>query len=164
MVSSHFSNAVVSLLLLIVVGSACVWLFLENLKANRRVPLEAGRKSRRQRAVHLASVASLLSLFAYAIFSPTALFLVAGAAFSYAGLMVFLQLARVPWRTRLFLAPIMAIGSVFVGAVVHSWPEPSLSALTLENWVVLALTASVVLLSSFVSMYSVPIGYGERSL
>ena len=77
--------------------------------------------------------------------------------------MLVLRSFRVRWQVRAWLLPFVAIASVFVAAYTLVWPSHAISALPSSVWFTLAFTSSLTAASGLLSIFSFPIGHGERA-
>jgi hypothetical protein len=140
-----------------------VWAFRSVRKANRTAP-PAARRNARQGALNLASAFLLLPLVGYfCLFDLQHLPLAATAGAAFIVVMLILRIAKIPWRWRLGLLPFVAVAALLAGATACDWPSVPLSQVSTESWVVLGLTTVVVAVSSVLSIFSFPEGYGERA-
>lgn len=125
---------------------------------------KASLRSPVQRAMHWISLFLLVIPLGY-------VFLINGEPFwaafailwAQAGSMLILRLLKISYAIRVWLLPPISVASVFVGAIVAVWPSIDYPTLQTAPWLFLSLAASAFALSSLISLYSFPIGYGERA-
>lgn len=156
-----------SLLWALALAAACIgvfiWAFRSVRKANRTAPPAAMRNAR-ERRLNVASGFLLLPLIAYAaVLDQAHAPLMVGAGGTFIILMLLLRLARIPWQWRLALIPFVAIAAALAGAFSATLPNASFNLESLESWTVLGVTLLVVALSSLLSIFSFPVGFGERA-
>jgi hypothetical protein len=73
------------------------------------------------------------------------------------------RVARLKYRIRFWLLAPVSVASVFVGAVVSIWPSIDVTSVQRAPWPFLLVTGLAVALSVVLSIYSFPIGHGERA-
>ena len=133
-------------------------------RANAAAPPEA-RRSLRQRALHFASaLLPLLAVGYFAFFNERLLLASIALSSVFIAIMLGLRFLGIPWRTRLLVCPLAAEVAFYAGAM---WAAiPSLEPSSLAPGVLVALsTAAVAWCVSWVlSLFSFPLGYGERSV
>ena len=124
----------------------------------------ASFRSPKQRVMHYVSIILITVPLGYVALVNGAPF---WAAFGVLGVQAGVQAVVRSWgvgyvaRT-LMITPI-AVVSVLAGALVEVWPASGLSALRNASWAFLVLCGISLALSSALSMYSFPIGFGERA-
>jgi len=148
-------------------AALCAVVYLVMRRHVRKQLVTAPKESLRstsERALHWASLFLLVLPLGYVILIDGEPFWAAFAIlWVQAGSMFSLRLLRVRYTIRVWLLLPIAVASVLVGAIVAIWP--SIEPLTLRSapWFFLAVTAILFALSSVISLYSFPAGYGERA-
>jgi hypothetical protein len=126
-----------------------------------RLPAE---RSPLQQKMHLIGVALLVVALIYFLFvgnfEPIPFLVLLSAQILP---MLVLRSFRVRWQVRAWLLPFVAIASVFVAAYTLIWPSHAISSLPSHVWFTLAFTSSLAAASGLLSIFSFPIGYGERA-
>jgi hypothetical protein len=79
------------------------------------------------------------------------------------GLMLLLRMLGIRFKVRMWLLVPIAVLSVLVGAVTSAWPAGQLAGLRSAPWALLSLAALAIGLSTVLSTYSFPLGFGERA-
>jgi hypothetical protein len=126
-----------------------------------RLPAE---RSPMQQKLNLASVALIVVASAYFLFVSDLAPIPFLALISTQILpMLVLRGFRVRWQVRAWLVPLVAIASVFVAAYALVRPSHAISALPIYMWLTLAFTSVLTAASGLLSIFSFPIGHGERS-
>jgi hypothetical protein len=121
-------------------------------------------RSPRQRQMHWLSLLLLALPLGYVIlvdgewFWPAFIVL-----WVQAGSMLALRLVGVRFAVRVWLLIPVSVASLFIGAAATTWPSVNSSSLSEAPWGFLSIAVLAFALSSVISMYSFPIGYGERS-
>lgn len=125
---------------------------------------EASFRSRKQRGMHYVSIILITVPLGYVALVNGAPFWAAFWVLGVqAGVLAVLRSWDVGYVARaLMIGPIAAV-SVLVGALVEVWPASGLSALSNASWAFLVLCGISLALSSAFSMYSFPLGFGERA-
>ncbi len=121
-------------------------------------------RSAAQRKLHMASVPFALIPLLYFVWlggPGLKVFLVLAA--SQILPMLALRSLRVKWRVRLSLMPWLAALSAFIAAFALTWPTMDLSRIAAPLWATLAIAALCIFVSSVLSLYSFPLGHGERA-
>ncbi len=117
-----------------------------------------------QRALHRTSIVFVVLPLAYVGLIDGEPFWAAGAVLAtQAGLMGLLQLLGVGYAIRLWMLLPITAASIIAGAAAAAWPSVEPSALATAPWLFLILAAAAFALSAAFSLYSFPIGYGERA-
>ncbi|MBC7489020.1 MAG: hypothetical protein H7240_02430 [Glaciimonas sp.] len=133
-------------------------------KANRTSPPAAIRNAH-ERRLNVSGALLLLFPIGYGLaFDQTHALLIFATGITFIVLMLFLRLARITWRRRIMLLPLVATAAAMVGIAANTWPNVSFAQQSLETWFILGITVGIVALSSLLSILSFPIGYGERAL
>jgi Na+/H+-dicarboxylate symporter len=83
------------------------------------------------------------------------------------GVQSFIQIAlvgaKVGYRVRVVLIPLIALVSIAGGAVSSVWPAVDASSLQAAPWMLLSATAVAFAVGAVLSIYSWPVGLGERA-
>jgi hypothetical protein len=125
---------------------------------------KASLRSPRQRLMHWSSLLLLALPLGYVILvNDKPFWAVFCVLWVQAGSMLALRLVGVRFTVRVWLLIPVAVASLFFGAVATVWPSVNSSALREAPWPFLFITTVAFALSSLISMYSFPLGYGERS-
>jgi hypothetical protein len=125
---------------------------------------QASLRSPIQRAMHWMSLLLLVIPLGYVTLINGEPFWAAFAIlWAQAGSMLLLRLLKISYTIRVWLLLPISVASVFVGAIVAVWPSFDNSMLQAAPWLFLFLAALAFALSGLISLYSFPIGYGERA-
>jgi hypothetical protein len=117
-----------------------------------------------QRALHWASMFLLLPPLLYVFgVDGTHFFPVVVVLLFQVAIMQLLRLLGLGHVRRLILLPFVGIASVATGAATFSWPTLRPEELASAPWALLCLSAFSVATSVALSVYSFPLGFGERS-
>jgi len=126
---------------------------------------KASFRSPQQRLMHWSSLLLLALPLGYVILiNGEPFWAVFCVLWVQAGSMLALRLVGVRFAVRVWLLIPVAVASLFFGAVATVWPSVNSSAIREAPWLLLSVTTIAFALSSVISMYSFPLGYGERSL
>lgn len=158
----------IELVVLLVLGAgaglAVLRLFRPQIqRAVANAPSGAFRTSA-QRRLHWAALACLLPPLGY-IFAVDGehFFPILGSLATNTAVMHALRAARVTYMSRLWLIPFVSAGSAFAGALIAAWPHVEAESLVAAPWLVLLATNACIGLSTALSIYSFPLGFGERA-
>jgi len=125
---------------------------------------KASLRSGSQRALHWASLLLIVIPLGYVIFVNGEPFWAAFAIlWVQAGLMLLLRFIGVRYTIRIWLLIPITVVSAVVGALVAVWPSVEPSTIHTAPWSFLFLASLAFALSSALSLYSFPLGYGERA-
>ena len=121
-------------------------------------------RSSAQRKMHLSSIPFVLIPFLYFVWlgGPGLNAFLALTATQILPMLAFRSL-RVRWRVRLGLMPLLAAISALSGAVALTWPTVELSKISAPLWAILVIASVSIFVSSVLSLYSFPLGHGERA-
>lgn len=125
---------------------------------------KASLRSPRQRLMHWSSLLLLALPLGYVAFvNDEHFWAVLCVLWVQAGSLLALRVSGIRFTVRVWLLVPLAVASFFGGVVAASWPSVNTSALREAPWLLLCFAAVAFALSSAISMYSFPPGYGERS-
>ena len=86
-------------------------------------------------------------------------------ALTFVALMLSLRCARVPWRVRILLTPAVAVAAATAGILSDAWLSLTMEAVSQQgSRLAFAIAAANLALSQLLSIFSFPIGYGERTV
>jgi len=124
----------------------------------------ASIRSARQLSLHRGSILLLALPLGYVAFVDGQPFwAVISVLWVQVGLMLLLRMLGLGFKVRVWLVALLAVLSVAVGAAVAIWPVVEAARLASAPWALLALTALAVGASTLLSIYSFPLGFGERA-
>ena len=125
---------------------------------------KASLRNSSQRALHWASISLIAIPLGYVFFvNGEPLWAAFAILWVQAGVMVFLRFMGVCYAVRIWLLIPVALVSAIVGAVVAIWPTIDSASFRAAPWIFLFLTSLAFGLSNAVSLYSFPLGFGERA-
>ncbi len=117
-----------------------------------------------QRRLHWASLACLLLPLGYIVaVDGTHFFPIVGALVANAAIMQALRMARLVYVARLWLIPPISALSAVIGAAVAAWPDLAIHSLARAPWPPILMASACVSLSTALSIWSFPVGFGERA-
>jgi len=124
-----------------------------------------GIRSPRQRLLNNASALfMLLALGCFLCLNAFEVWPFVVMAVSFVAVMLLLRYARVPWKARIFLTPLVAAAAAFAGAWSVARPSFALETVGHGLWPAFAIAGVSLAMAQVLSIFSFPLGYGERKV